>query len=274
MSEVVDTTEKYYDSSDADLFYFNIWGGEDIHVGLYGPSDTDIPAASRRTVAAMVAKLGHLPEGTRVLDIGAGYGGSGRVLVRERGFEVASLNLSRVQNERNREANRAQGLADRHRVVDGNFEELPFDDGSFDLVWSQDAILHSGNRYRVFEEVDRVLRPGGEFIFTDPMQRHDADPDALRPVLDRIHLESMGSYETYEKYRRKLGWEEVGVEPHDDQLVNHYSAVRHHLVGRRDELAGAISEGYIDAMIAGLGHWIDAGRSGLLAWGILHYRKP
>ena len=38
----------YYDSSDADRFYAEIWGGEDIHIGLYEPADHPIATASER----------------------------------------------------------------------------------------------------------------------------------------------------------------------------------------------------------------------------------
>ena len=34
-STAVEVAERYYDSSDADSFYAEIWGGEDIHIGLY-----------------------------------------------------------------------------------------------------------------------------------------------------------------------------------------------------------------------------------------------
>ena len=34
-STTVDTARDYYNSSDADRFYATIWGGEDIHIGLY-----------------------------------------------------------------------------------------------------------------------------------------------------------------------------------------------------------------------------------------------
>ncbi len=49
----------YYDSADADDFYRTIWGGEDIHIGLYdrGP---DIRKASRRTVDHMAVRAGKL----------------------------------------------------------------------------------------------------------------------------------------------------------------------------------------------------------------------
>ena len=33
-SSVVKTAQEYYDSDDADNFYYHVWGGEDIHVGL------------------------------------------------------------------------------------------------------------------------------------------------------------------------------------------------------------------------------------------------
>jgi sarcosine/dimethylglycine N-methyltransferase len=33
-SEVVRTAREYYNSDDADAFYHNVWGGEDIHIGL------------------------------------------------------------------------------------------------------------------------------------------------------------------------------------------------------------------------------------------------
>ena len=149
----------YYDSDEADDFYRTIWGGEDIHVGLYdeGP---DISAASRRTVERMAAKAGPL-KGKHVLDLGSGYGGAARVLAGEYGAKVTCLNLSAVENERNRAMTAEAGLADKITVVDGSFDSVPFEDETFDLAWSQDAILHAPDRRAVLDEVARVLKPGG-----------------------------------------------------------------------------------------------------------------
>ena len=209
---VVDQARDYYDSDDADNFYYHVWGGEDIHVGLYESVEEPILTASHRTVEHMARRLEARPAGTRVLDIGAGYGGVGRFLARTRGHHVTSLNLSTVQNRRNRERNAAAGLEEQVEVVDGSFEDLPMADKSFDVVWSQDALLHSGRRQQVFAEVNRVLRPGGEFIFTDPMQVEGVDPEILEPVLARIHLASMGSIPTYRTYAKELGWTEVMID--------------------------------------------------------------
>lgn len=273
-SAVAENARHYYDSSDADNFYFHIWGGEDIHVGWYETPVDDIFAASLRTVHRIASKLDHWPADARVLDIGAGYGGSARVLARERGHHVTCLNLSAVQNERNRALCAEQGLDKKIEVVDGNFEDLPFDAGSFDVVWCQDSILHSGDREQVFREVDRVLRPGGEFIFTDPMQRPAVPSELLEPVLERIVLSSMGTIETYEAYAATLGWETLGIERAPQNIPLHYGRVLKELEAREEEMREHCSQDYLDRMKQGLGHWIRAGENGALDWGILHFRKP
>jgi sarcosine/dimethylglycine N-methyltransferase len=273
-SDVVETARAYYNSGDADNFYFEIWGGEDIHIGLYKTDDEAIPVASQRTVQTMAARLGVLDKNSRIVDLGAGYGGAARLLARTFGCHVSCVNLSEAQNERNRALTQEAGLADLIDVRDDSFENIPYEAASFDVAWSQDSILHSGNRQRVLEEVDRVLKPGGQMIFTDPMQADDCPDGVLGSVLQRIHLDTLGSFQFYRSEAKRLGWVEVGIDNLTHQLVNHYTRVRQELAGRHNELSALVSEDYIDRMIQGLTHWIDAGDSAYLAWGILHFRKP
>jgi len=278
MTEAHDNVTKvakdYYDSGDADNFYFQIWGGEDIHVGLYQSDEEPIADASRRTVEVMADKVGLGPE-TRMLDIGAGYGGAARHLTKRHDLkDVVALNLSVTQNERDRQMNGAAGLGDRIRVVDAAFEDIPEGDGQFDVVWCQDSILHSGNKPKVFQEVFRVLKPGGRFIFTDPMQADDCPEGVLGPVLARIHLEEMGSFAKYRRIAQELGLREVEVEDHSHQLPRHYGRVKQELEKNYDVLRKTCSETYLENMKKGLQHWVDAGNAGHLAWGILHFQKP
>lgn len=273
-SDVVQVARDYYNSDDADNFYYQIWGGEDIHIGLYESEREPIADASQRTIETMARQLERVDQSSRIVDLGAGYGGSARWLARRYGCHVSCVNLSEVQNARNREFNEAQGLAQLIDVYDASFESVPLKDHAFDIVWSQDSILHAGNRVRVLDEIDRLLEAGGEAVFTDPMQADDCPPGALQPVLDRLHLESLGSFAFYRREARRLGWIEAGTLDLTHQLVNHYTRVRQELENRRDSLDGSISDEYADRMIQGLGHWIDAGSKGLLAWGILHFKKP
>ena len=272
-SAVVETARNYYNSEDADNFYFHVWGGEDIHIGIYDTADEAIADASRRTVERMAALVPGLGPDTRVLDMGAGYGGAARWLAGRFGCRITALNLSERENARHREMNREQGLDHLIEVVDGSFETVPSPDARYDLVWSQDAILHSGRREQVIAEVARVLRPGGRFVFTDPMQADDCPLGVLEPVLARIHLDSLGSIATYRAAAARYGLAPIEVIEMTDNLVTHYSRVREDLIQARETLGGKVSDAYIDRMIAGLGHWVDAGTSGYLRWGILHFKK-
>jgi sarcosine/dimethylglycine N-methyltransferase len=273
-SSAVNTARDYYNSEDADNFYFHVWGGEDIHVGLYRDEREAIRDASRRTVAHMAQRAGPIDAKTRILDIGSGYGGSMRHLAAEHGCHCVALNLSEVENERARVMNREQGVADLVEVIDGSFEKLDFADASFDIVWSQDAILHSGRRAQVLAEVTRVLKPGGRFVMTDPMQADDCPAGVLDPILARIHLESLGSPGFYCRTATELGLEDLGYEDRREQLTRHYSRVLEELETQAASLAGKVSADYIARMKTGLRHWIDGGRNGHLAWGIFLFRKP
>ncbi len=270
---VVETTEAYYDSEEADSFYAEIWGGEDIHIGVYASPDEEVAAASARTVERVASRVDFLSTEHRVLDLGAGYGGAGRYLATRFGCEVDCLNLSDVQNERNRVLTEKAGLSDRVRVVHANFESVPGPEARYDVVWSQDAILHSGAREQVLAEVARVLKPGGHFVFTDPMQTDDCPPDVLQPVLDRIHLDSLASPGFYRKNLEILGFDEVGFDAMTDQLRNHYDRVRQVLDGRREEMIERCGSDYVTRMLQGLGHWVDGADRDHLTWGIFHFRK-
>jgi sarcosine/dimethylglycine N-methyltransferase len=269
-----ETAREYYNSNDADHFYYLVWGGEDIHIGMYDSPETPVKDASRKTVERMAKLVQPLDAQTRILDIGSGYAGTARYLAQTYDCYVSCLNLSEKQNDRARELNTEAKLDLQINVVDGTFESIPSQSDSLDLVWCQDAILHSSHRMRVFEEVNRVLASGGRFVFTDPMAAPDADVGGLQPILDRIKLSSLGDIETYRKYARALGWEEVVWEDHTNQLVNHYSKIKSRLIADYDDLVHHCSQEYLENMKTGLQHWIDGGKAGTLQWGIVVFQKP
>lgn len=269
--EATNVARDYYNSGDADNFYSKIWGGEDIHIGIYRSEDEPIFDASRRTVEKMTAHLDGLGPESRVLDLGAGYGGAARFLAGKYGCHVTALNLSEIENERNRALNVSRGLEYAIKVVEGSFEDVPCDEDSFDVVWSQDAILHSGERALVFEEVSRVLKEDGDFVFTDPMKSDDCPDEVLQPILDRLHLDSLGSPEFYRQTARTVGLQEVDFEDHTEHLSTHYARVLKETEQREDELSEVVSQAYLGRMKKGLGHWVEGGHNGHLTWGIYHF---
>ena len=271
-SEVVQQAKDYYDSQDADEFYYHVWGGEDLHLGIYEQPDEPIFDASRRTVKTMADQI-QLNEKTRVLDVGAGYGGAARFLAATYGCHITCLNLSEKENNRNRQKNKEQGLEHLIEVIDGNFENLPFEDESFDVVWSEDAILHSGEKARVISEVSRVLKKGGHFVFTDPMQSDDCPDGVLDAILTRINLDSLGSVKLYRQLAAENGLKEINVIDLAKYLPMHYDRVYRELEGRYEEMNKIVSREYLDNMLAGLKRWVDGGNKGYLNWALLHFQK-
>jgi SAM-dependent methyltransferase len=112
----------------------------------------------RRVIAAELARL-ELPAGARVLDAGCG---SGRTMVDLRQYgEVVGIELSEAAAEIARE--RHCGL-----VVIGRVEQLPWEDGSFDLITCLDVIEHTADDGAALRELRRVAAPGGWALLTVP----------------------------------------------------------------------------------------------------------
>ncbi|MDA2912300.1 hypothetical protein MYX04_15380, partial [Nitrospiraceae bacterium AH_259_D15_M11_P09] len=65
----VSTARDYYNSDEADRFYATIWGGEDIHIGVYLNATDTIFDASRRTVQEMASLLNGIDSRARILDL-------------------------------------------------------------------------------------------------------------------------------------------------------------------------------------------------------------
>jgi SAM-dependent methyltransferase len=59
-------------------------------------------------------------------------------------------------------------------AVGADAGDLPFSDSKFDLVTANMVLEHVKEPRRVFEEIFRVLRPGGHFVFVTPNKRHPA----------------------------------------------------------------------------------------------------
>jgi ubiquinone/menaquinone biosynthesis C-methylase UbiE len=99
--------------------------------------------------------------GHDVLEIGGGMG-TDLAQFAAHGAAVTDLDLSAGHLELAAENFRLRGL--RGRFIHHDAETLPFDDGSFDLVYSNGVLHHTPNTSAVVREIRRVLRPGGRAI--------------------------------------------------------------------------------------------------------------
>lgn len=130
----------------------------------------------RRVLRAVLDNLA-LPASCRILDAGCG---SGRTLDELSNYgEVCGVDLSSTAVA----TSRARG----HEAWVAAVEELPFEDGLFDLVTCLDVVEHTPDDRRTLRELRRVTRPGGVLLVTVP----------AHPVLWSAHDEANLHYRRY-----------------------------------------------------------------------------
>jgi len=100
----------------------------------------------------------------KVLEVSCGHGGGASYLMRTlRPAAYTGLDLNTVGIAFCRKRHNLPGLD----FVAGNAESLPFPDSSFDAVINVEAAINYQDVPRFFAEVERVLRPGGYFLYAD-----------------------------------------------------------------------------------------------------------
>ena len=108
-----------------------------------------------------LARTNLLRPGDRILEIGCGIGTVVFELSRQ-GYDVTGTDISQVAIEYGRA--KYSGI----RLEALPAEELPFDDGTFDVVLSFDLFEHIARIDRHVSEVQRVLKSGGYYLFQTP----------------------------------------------------------------------------------------------------------
>jgi len=107
---------------------------------------------------------GFIPNGSKFLDIGCGKG-HGLSLAARKGCQVVGVDPfpdnAGVSPE-------LQDLGCEYRIVEGFCENLPFEDSSFDVVYSSHMLEHTSDYEKSISEMSRVLQPDGVLIMGVP----------------------------------------------------------------------------------------------------------
>jgi SAM-dependent methyltransferase len=167
----------YYDSDDAQKFYHDIWGENELHVGRFDLL-TDVERRTM-TLGQQIRRAEELHElelvrlikshtpgadhSLRIVDLGCGYGGILRRLWKEGlVWKAVGCDISHKMCLRARERNAAIGADGDIDIVEESYLQLlSVGDGSADLVISMDALLHVGpdRQCKAMHEAARILRP-------------------------------------------------------------------------------------------------------------------
>jgi len=142
-------------------FYETGWG-QSFHFAPRGQSETFRESIIRHE-HYLALKLDIKPDDV-VLDVGCGIGGPMRNIAQFSGAKIVGVTINEYQVNRGNEINKANGFGEQCLLKQGDFCKLAaFKDNTFDKVFAIESTCHAPNRCDVYDQVYRVLKPGGLF---------------------------------------------------------------------------------------------------------------
>jgi SAM-dependent methyltransferase len=120
-----------------------------------------------RTATLELARAAGLDSAKYVLDVGSGVGGTSRCLAKEFGCRVTGIDLTDEYCRAATMLSARIGLAHLVDFRQGDATELPFDDQTFDVVWTEHVAMNIPDKARLYKEMHRVLKPGGTLAIYD-----------------------------------------------------------------------------------------------------------
>jgi sarcosine/dimethylglycine N-methyltransferase len=138
-----------------------------------------------RIATTQLADLVEFTPDDEILDAGSGIGGTARYVAEHSRCHVVAVDLTEEYCEIARWLNQLVGLDDLISVRQADVTDLPFEDATFTLMFSQHVQMNVANKALLYEQARRVLADGGRLALWDIVADGDREPDFPVPWADR-----------------------------------------------------------------------------------------
>ena len=154
-------------------------------LGYPEPELARVPDATVESFAGVANHwtLGRIEPGEVVLDLGCGAGTDLLIAAQMTGTtgRVIGIDMTPAMLDRARDSAREMGL-ENIELHESLIESLPLEDASVDVVLSNGVIDLVPDKDAVFDEIDRVLRPGGRLQVADVVIHTEVSEDARKRI--------------------------------------------------------------------------------------------
>ena len=178
--EIVD----YYDITTKD--YLRAWTDIDssaFHFGFYDENANNHKDALVNT-NKVFAELAGIKAGDKVLDAGCGIGGSSFWLAKNLDARPTGITLSQGHVDHCNNRSKVLGLSDKTNFVVGDYINSPFEDESFDVIWSCETLCYIAEKEEFYKESYRLLKPGGRVIIADGILTEKVNTPDEKKIMD------------------------------------------------------------------------------------------
>lgn len=175
-----DEIKRHYTSCDLGTKILTALEGTGKDITNLSPEDLapvdEFHARGRKATFELAAAVG-VDASKYVLDVGCGIGGPSRCIASTFGCRVMGIDLTDEYCSAATMLAERTGLSHLVSYSQGNALDLVFPDETFDVVWTQHVAMNIPDKVRLYQEMYRVLKPGGVLAIYDVL----AGP--LAPVL-------------------------------------------------------------------------------------------
>ncbi len=224
-SKSIEVRKEEYGSM-VDEFYhlvtdFYEWGwGQSFHFGPRYITET-FDESIKRTEYHLCSRL-HMKPGMKVIDVGCGVGGPMRNMAMFSGATIEGITINEYQVKIGNKYNENLGLSSICHLTQGDFQNQPWPDKTFDAAYEIEATCHSPDRVRTYGEVARVLKPGAYFAGYEWVMTDKYDPKNKDHVRVKEGIEEGNGLPTLVHYKQVMG----DLEAAGFEVVEHYDANR------------------------------------------------
>jgi len=255
--------------------YLSFWDSEGVlHTGYFaGEDDRDYRAAAERTSDILATDAGITAE-SYVLDVGCGCGNFLLYLAEHYGCQGEGLDLSieRVKFAQQQLTGDRGGL--NVNFTHGSATKMPYADGTFSHVVSQDALFLVPDKPQSHAEVFRVLRDGGIFAFSDFLQPTKQVGERARThVYDRVRWSEGYSFFDYQAALAAAGFELLLARNLRSHIRQTYGVLQEMAVQRAGTTDDPAAKEWIQAFADSCSEIQSAIDRGEFGWGIFVARK-
>lgn len=195
--------KKYY--SDTQFEYRLVWNWRSkhtpaLHFGYYDEKATN---HHRSVIRAneVLAEMGNIQNGTRIIDAGCGLGHSTLWLTEHFNARVTGITIVPRQVETMKkfiEKNKINNV----NFIEASYFNMPFEDNSVDVVWAIEAICHAKDKSQFYKEAYRVLKPGGKLLIGENLRTARPMEHEKEELLKEIfHSWAIPDLDTAEEHR-------------------------------------------------------------------------
>lgn len=155
-----------------------------------------------------------------ILDIATGTGDLAIAMAKATDAKISGFDLSAGMLEVGRKKVSEQNLANRIEMIQGDAENMPFADHSFDVITVAFGVRNFENLSKGLDEIYRVLKPGGKFIILEFSQPESFPMKQLYSFYSKNILPRIGKQISKDQSAYTYLPDSVKAFPYGEKMIN------------------------------------------------------